>query len=404
MSAPLLTDSPSTRAHSSMPVLALSFDLPARPPLRAPSHLPRRALAVAALLSWHAHTGLLLWPACVHRPRARARSYWDEHLPRCLVLDARSANSGLVTSLLTHHPAGPERSSRIGLGACPGGLGIPLSAPLRSDYPSPRRRDPLTAFPRFPELSLVVVLDRSSTGTAATAINGGDSYEGSPSAFLGNSDPESQHAIGRPQFGLVRDACSGLAGTTSPFLARYPLARTTWIMINPASGVNPEHLNYFKFIGCCLGLGIFHRCFLDAYSIVRIWRAWTWNRTGITWMLENGITDIIDETFTTVEERFGELVTIELKPGSADVEVTEENKEDVEAVIEYRIQKRVKEQFDAFISGFGELIPQELVNVFGKRELELWIGGMSEINVDDWTRFTDYRGYELNNSHSCPHS
>lgn len=50
-------------------------------------------------------------------------------------------------------------------------------------------------------------------------------------------------------------------------------------------------------------------------------------------------------------------------------------------MIEYRISRRVKEQFDAFMSGFGELIPQDLVNVFDERELELLIGGMSEIDV-----------------------
>ena len=35
-----------------------------------------------------------------------------------------------------------------------------------------------------------------------------------------------------------------------------------------ASGVNPDHLNYFKFIGRVLGLCIFHRRFLDASFIV----------------------------------------------------------------------------------------------------------------------------------------
>lgn len=40
-------------------------------------------------------------------------------------------------------------------------------------------------------------------------------------------------------------------------------------------------------------------------------------------------------------------------------------------VIEYRISRRVKEQFDAFMSGFSELIPQELINVFDERELEV---------------------------------
>lgn len=183
------------------------------------------------------------------------------------------------------------------------------------------------------------------------------------------------------------------------------------LQINPASGVNPEHLNYFKFIGRCLGLGIFHRRFLDAYFIVSFYKMILKKKVtlsdlesvdvelhrGMTWMLENDITDVIDETFTTTEERFGEMVTIELKPGGDDVPVTEENKKEyVEAVVDYRISTRVKEQFEAFMSGFSELIPQDLITVFDERELELLIGGMSEIDVDDWTKFTDYRGYEMN--------
>lgn len=43
---------------------------------------------------------------------------------------------------------------------------------------------------------------------------------------------------------------------------------------------------------------------------------------------DNDITDVIDETFTTTEDRFGELVTIELKPGGEEVPVTEENKKE----------------------------------------------------------------------------
>ncbi|EIN08066.1 HECT-domain-containing protein [Punctularia strigosozonata HHB-11173 SS5] len=183
------------------------------------------------------------------------------------------------------------------------------------------------------------------------------------------------------------------------------------LQINPASGVNPEHLNYFKFIGRCLGLGIFHRRFLDAYFIVSFYKMILKKKVtladlesvdaelhrGLTWMLENDITDVIDETFTTVEDRFGEMVTVELKPGGADVPVTEENKREyVDCVVEYRISRRVKEQFDAFMSGFSELIPLDLITVFDERELELLIGGMSEIDVDDWTKYTDYRGYEMN--------
>ena len=83
-----------------------------------------------------------------------------------------------------------------------------------------------------------------------------------------------------------------------------------------------------------------------------------------------------------MEERFGEMVTIDLKPGGANIAVTEENKKEyVDFVVEYWISKRVEDQFDAIMSGFNELIPQDLINVFDERDLELLIGGVSEIDV-----------------------
>jgi E3 ubiquitin-protein ligase NEDD4 len=90
------------------------------------------------------------------------------------------------------------------------------------------------------------------------------------------------------------------------------------------------------------------------------------------------------------------MVTIELKPGGADVPVTEENKKEyVDFVVDYRISKRVKEQFDAFMSGFSELIPLDLVTVFDERELELLIGGMSEIDVYVTLAFLYRKAYPL---------
>jgi E3 ubiquitin-protein ligase NEDD4 len=65
-------------------------------------------------------------------------------------------------------------------------------------------------------------------------------------------------------------------------------------------------------------------------------------------------------------------------------------------ITEWRIQKRVEEQFQAFVTGFHELIPADLVNVFDERELELLIGGIAEIDVEDWKKHTDYRGYTEN--------
>lgn len=180
------------------------------------------------------------------------------------------------------------------------------------------------------------------------------------------------------------------------------------LQINPHSGINPEHLNYFKFIGRVVGLAIFHRRFLDAFFIGAFYKMVLKKRVVLTdmegvdadfyrnlsWTLDNDITDILDLTFSTEDDRFGELVTVDLKPDGQNIPVTNENKREyIELITEWRISKRVEEQFKAFMSGFNELIPQELINVFDERELELLIGGIADIDVDDWKKHTDYRGY-----------
>ncbi|KAK4705682.1 hypothetical protein P7C70_g507, partial [Phenoliferia sp. Uapishka_3] len=181
------------------------------------------------------------------------------------------------------------------------------------------------------------------------------------------------------------------------------------LQINPNSAINPEHLNYFKFIGRVLSLAVFHRRFLDAYFITALYKMVLKKKItlvdmesvdaevfrSLTWMLDNDITDVLENTFSAEDDRFGETVTVELKPGGEDIPVTNENKKEyVQLITEWRIQKRVEDQFKAFLFGFNELIPQELINVFDERELELLIGGMSEVDVDDWMKHTDYRGYQ----------
>ncbi|CAG8528464.1 8493_t:CDS:10 [Paraglomus occultum] len=180
------------------------------------------------------------------------------------------------------------------------------------------------------------------------------------------------------------------------------------LQINPHSGINPEHLNYFKFIGRVVGLAIFHRRFLDAFFITSFYKMILKKKVGLqdmesvdadfyrslTWTLENDITDVLDLTFSTEDERFGEVVTVDLKPDGRNIPVTEDNKKEyVELINEWRISKRVEEQFKAFLEGFNQLIPQDLISVFDERELELLIGGIAEIDVDDWKKHTDYRGY-----------
>ncbi|EER45293.1 E3 ubiquitin-protein ligase pub1 [Histoplasma capsulatum H143] len=194
------------------------------------------------------------------------------------------------------------------------------------------------------------------------------------------------------------------------------------LQINPHSGINPEHLNYFKFIGRVVGLAIFHRRFLDSFFIGAFYKMMLRKKVtlqdmegvdedfhrNLTWTFyeytksadlpirEHDITGVFDElTFSIDDDQFGERKTVDLIPNGSNIPVTNENKKQyVELITEWKIQKRVEEQFNAFITGFNELIPADLVNVFDERELELLIGGIADIDVDDWKKHTDYRGYQ----------
>jgi len=181
------------------------------------------------------------------------------------------------------------------------------------------------------------------------------------------------------------------------------------LQINPHSSINPEHLNYFKFIGRVVGLAIFHRRFLDSFFIGAFYKMMLRKKVALqdmegvdadihkslSYIIDNPIDDLgLDMTFSTDDNIFGELKTIDLKEDGRNIEVSDANKgEYVDLVTQWRIQKRVDEQFNAFLTGFNELIPQDLVNVFDERELELLIGGIADIDVDDWKKHTDYRGY-----------
>ncbi|KXS21640.1 HECT-type ubiquitin-protein ligase E3 Pub1 [Gonapodya prolifera JEL478] len=199
----------------------------------------------------------------------------------------------------------------------------------------------------------------------------------------------------------------------NPFycLFEYSAHDTYTLQINPQSSVNPEHLNYFRFIGRVVGLSIFHHRFLDAFFVSSFYKLILGKKIvlkdmesmdaelyrSLQWMLDNPIAGILDNTFSVEEETFGVTTTFDLKPGGRDIAVTDENKQEyVELVTQWKIETRVQEQMKAFLSGFYEFVPKEIVSVFDERELELLIGGIADIDVDDWKKNTDYRGYTEN--------
>ncbi|KAJ3003438.1 UNVERIFIED_CONTAM: NEDD4 E3 ubiquitin-protein ligase [Siphonaria sp. JEL0065] len=114
-------------------------------------------------------------------------------------------------------------------------------------------------------------------------------------------------------------------------------------------------------------------------------------------MLENPIEGVLEETFSVETEVFGEMKVIDFKPDGHNIEVTDENKaEYVQLYCEWKIHKRIEDQFKAFQQGFNEIVPQDMITVFNPQELELLIGGVAEVKMDDWMANTDYRGYTEN--------
>ncbi|KAI3128940.1 hypothetical protein DTO039G3_6454 [Penicillium roqueforti] len=216
--------------------------------------------------------------------------------------------------------------------------------------------------------------------------------------------------------GVTREWFQVLArGMFNPNYALFiPVAadRTTFHP-NRLSGVNSEHLMFFKFIGRIIGKALYEGRVLDCHFSRAVYKNILGRSVSIKdmetldldyyksllWMLENDITDIITETFSIETDDFGEKQVIDLKPGGHDIPVTQENKEEyVQRVVEYRLVESVREQLDNFLKGFHEIIPPELISIFNEQELELLISGLPEIDVDEWKNNTEYHNYSASSS------
>ncbi|OAD05711.1 hypothetical protein MUCCIDRAFT_35110 [Mucor lusitanicus CBS 277.49] len=179
---------------------------------------------------------------------------------------------------------------------------------------------------------------------------------------------------------------------------------------NRASGVNSEHLSYFKCVGRIIGKAIHDGRLLDAYFTRSFYKLMLGRSVdyrdveavdpayykSLVWMLENDITDIIDLTFSVETDDFGTNKIIDLKPDGRNIPVTEENKHEyVTLVTEQKLVLAIKDQVNAFLEGFHDIIPASLIQIFNEQELELLISGLPDIDIDEWKANTVYEGYTL---------
>ncbi|KAF8121243.1 hypothetical protein K438DRAFT_1549391, partial [Mycena galopus ATCC 62051] len=79
-----------------------------------------------------------------------------------------------------------------------------------------------------------------------------------------------------------------------------------------------------------------------------------------------------------------------LKDGGDTLPVTKENKREfVQLSAQYRLYSSFKDQIENLSTDFYEIIQIP----FNEQELELWIAGTPNIDVDEWQAATEYNGY-----------
>ncbi|KAG0205736.1 hypothetical protein BGX28_002703 [Mortierella sp. GBA30] len=177
---------------------------------------------------------------------------------------------------------------------------------------------------------------------------------------------------------------------------------------NRASWVNSDHLMFFRFIGRVIGKAIYDGRLLDAYFTRSFYKHILGRPVdyrdveavdpeyykSLVWMLENDITDIVEETFSVETDDFGNTKTVDLKPNGRNIPVTEENKHEyVKYITEQKLTLAIKDQIHSFLQGFHEIIPAHLISIFNEQELELLISGLPDIDIDEWKNNAEYQNY-----------
>ena len=97
-------------------------------------------------------------------------------------------------------------------------------------------------------------------------------------------------------------------------------------------------------------------------------------------MMKNYEGDVEDFslTFSVTDENevTGERREVDLMPNGSQIPVNNQNKfRYIYMVADFRLNRRIKAQSDAFVRGFHELIPLQWLQIFNEREMQMLISG-----------------------------
>ncbi|CAJ0964046.1 unnamed protein product, partial [Mesorhabditis belari] len=258
----------------------------------------------------------------------------------------------------------------------------------------------------------------TSNGKCDLIIHRDSIFEDSYRQIMDKSVSELRHKLwiefagetGLDYGGVAREWCFLLSHEIfNPYygLFEYSATDNYTLQINPHSETaNPEHLNYYHFIGRVIGMAIYHGKLLDAFFIRPFYKMMLGKKitlfdmesvdnayyNSLIFVMDNDPSDL-DLTFSVDDQVYGETQTVELIENGRNVGVTEENKKEyIEAVVNWRFIKRIEPQMGEIMKGVNEIVPSNLLKLFDANELELLMCGLQKIDVKDWKGNTIYKG------------
>ncbi|ETI37863.1 hypothetical protein F443_16266 [Phytophthora nicotianae P1569] len=144
--------------------------------------------------------------------------------------------------------------------------------------------------------------------------------------------------------------------------------------------VSFPHIVYKKLMGCTLGLEDLELALPDLGR-------------GLRQLLnfEGDVEGVYQRNFEYSYEVFGEVKTVELKPGGSSIPVTNDNREEYVALyVDYVLNRSVSRQYAAFHHGFHQVCNDEVLSMFRWEELQLLICGSSDLDFEALEEATHY--------------
>ncbi|KAG1687004.1 hypothetical protein DVH05_005744 [Phytophthora capsici] len=152
--------------------------------------------------------------------------------------------------------------------------------------------------------------------------------------------------------------------------------------------VSFPHTVYKKLMGCPLGLEDLELALPDLGRGLRQLLNFTGDVEGV-----------YQRNFEYSYEMFGEVKTVELKPGGSSIAVTNDNREEYVALyVDYVLNKAVSRQYTAFHRGFHQVCNREVLGMFRWEELQLLICGSSNLDFEALEEATHYEDGFTENS------